>query len=378
MPNERPAERRSAESDVRLRGALAKSRLPPAPLRSRCSGVSRTPHKRYRAFIKVGRRRIYLGSWLSEHDAAVARDRASLHFRLGLPLNLPEVSGGLGPSAPPELIWTARRKKKGRSNTSRFFGVVWDAAHAHARWAVFIRGARKHQLRVAAFDHEEDAAVARDRVVLWAFDRDGLLLNFPERKLRPASIDEIRERARRLLKRKATSRFIGVHLQVHGAPPRRKAWGASLRCARTGTRSLLRLGHWPTEVEAALAYDRAVLHYVGGDARLNLPARARGLGPADARSIREAARRRYKSQTTSQYRGVCREAPRGGKWVSRIRCKGVDHFLGVFETEEEAARAYDEAAVRLVGRLAKLNFELRISRKALPALTSKRSKARAA
>jgi hypothetical protein len=45
-----------------------------------------------------------------------------------------------------------------------------------------------------------------------------------------------------------------------------------------------------------------------------------------------------------------------GKWKAHIGVNDKDLHLGYFKTEEEAARAYDEAAMKEFGDRAKLNF----------------------
>ena len=57
----------------------------------------------------------------------------------------------------------------------------------------------------------------------------------------------------------------------------------------------------------------------------------------------------------SQYKGV-RWETRRNKWVAEITCKGKRYYLGYFDDEIEAAKAYDRKARELFGPFARLNF----------------------
>jgi hypothetical protein len=59
--------------------------------------------------------------------------------------------------------------------------------------------------------------------------------------------------------------------------------------------------------------------------------------------------------STSKHKGVCWHK-RDEKWMASIRNNGPPLFLGYFADEIMAARAYDEAAKKLHGEFACLNF----------------------
>lgn len=64
--------------------------------------------------------------------------------------------------------------------------------------------------------------------------------------------------------------------------------------------------------------------------------------------------RRGHADRESKHKSVCRD---GKKWRALIMAFGKNHHIGLFSTEEEAARACDAKAKELHGEFAYLNFK---------------------
>jgi hypothetical protein len=102
-------------------------------------------------------------------------------------------------------------------------------------------------------------------------------------------------------------------------------------------------GEWPKDV----------IDHENGDERNNW------IGNLRQATIGENLCNRRAVEGTVPYRGVYFNVQRG-KFAAQIKKDKKWHWLGLFDTAEDAAEAYDKAAVRLHGKFAATNKQLKL------------------
>eukprot|EP00884_Botryococcus_braunii_P009510 jgi/Botrbrau1/18560/Bobra.0367s0009.2 len=279
-----------------------------------------------------------------------------------------------GPEGRDRVWWPGPGKR-----SSRFKGVSWS--DSSNKWRAQCWNGSKVQY-IGYYESEEDAARAYDTAILQL--RGPLMqTNFPATNYESRTnadgqgegevenpqghIGGTGSPGGRSGIQRGTSKYKGVSWSERSHKWRAQLWHDN---------KVRHLGFYDDEVEAAKAYDRAVVELRGTSAQTNFPIAGAGgarplishatvtpsqsaggtpvpttEGPISPPRVRGSPN----AKGSSPYRGV-RWHERNTKWEARIFDGQKQISLGYYDTEEAAAKAYDVRALRLRGPNTQVNF----------------------
>lgn len=205
-------------------------------------------------------------------------------------------------------------KSKPINSTSKYYGVSNDKN----RWKTSImKNGKKYY--IGSFADEISAAIAYNNKAKELYGENANLNIIDDNAEYIPNITRSLEQ---------TSDYLGVSKA-------NKKWSARIK--KDGIS--YNLGYYVQENDAAKAYNIKAIEFYGDEAVLNLIDESKYIIIINTKS--------------SKYQGVSKS---GNKWSSRIRKEGVKYHLGTYDTEAEAAEAYNEKAEELYGEFAKLNI----------------------
>ncbi|KAG1667901.1 hypothetical protein FOA52_013662 [Chlamydomonas sp. UWO 241] len=272
-----------------------------------------------------------IGRYTSEEHAARAYDCAAVQVRgPGAKRNFPgEVIS--------ELPVSKGEKRRGRSS-SRYIGVCWNKSRS--AWDVQLLGVdpkTKRKQHIGHYAFEDDAARAYDCAAVLAHG-PGAKRNFPGEVVSelPVTMGEAR-------KERNSSCFVGVYWVKASSSWKARLWDPETKRER-------HIGYYASEDDAARAYDCAAVLAHGPGAKRNFPGEVIGELPVSMGEER-------KERSSSRYVGVSWNKSSSSwqvqLWDSQTKRK---QHIGCCASEDNAARAYDCAAVLAHGPGAKRNF----------------------
>ncbi|KAG1673236.1 hypothetical protein FOA52_013116 [Chlamydomonas sp. UWO 241] len=192
-------------------------------------------------------RRQYLGSFVSEADAARAYDHATVRAHgPGVQRNFP--------GEPLPAVCEEPRQQRG---SSRYLGVSWDKCGSAWRVCVYDGQTRRPQ-NVGRYASEEDAARAYDFAAVQQRGK-GTERNFPGE-----DISELPVAVERRKQPRGSSCFLGVSWDKFHSAWHASMWDQQTKCSQ-------HIGRYASKEDAARAYDFAVVQARGPGTERNFP-----------------------------------------------------------------------------------------------------------
>ena len=214
---------------------------------------------------------------------------------------------------------------------SKYKGVIWSKKDG--LWSSVIVADGK-QFWHGLYTTQREAAIAYNEAAVQRFGEFAFLNKIPD------TPDPDDQPVVRKVKSGQASGYKGV--VCNGI-----TWGAHFGYNKT----TYHIGYFPTAEQAAKAYDAAVMKYIGPKGKFNFPESINELPDIDLPILIDATS--DKRQRKSTFRGVTLHVD--GRWVMRIFYQGK-RIHEYYDSEIDAAKAYDKYAKLKGGKVIYLNF----------------------
>jgi len=314
--------------------------------------------------------RIFGGNFDSEADAALVYDKIAYDLKgndaiLNFP-NMPIAERNekyeliinknkLAQATRASQSLQGKVRKNKNTTTSKYIGVYFGKGPFVFPWIAGIKG-----INLGNYRDEEDAAIIYDFKAVELYGQNANR-NFPQIPLNELKekYKNIIDKQRELRNQNNTSKYLGVSFQNTKIA---KPW--RVHFVINGKQHYL--GAFTNQEDAAIVYDKRVFDTLGNKRELNFPNLSteernrkyetimQNVEPGfkiTSKAIQGKLKKNIKK--TSKYVGVCLWR---SLWRATIFKNRKQYHIGIFEDEEEAARAYDKMALQFYGEKAKLNF----------------------
>ncbi|KAG1660887.1 hypothetical protein FOA52_015929 [Chlamydomonas sp. UWO 241] len=240
--------------------------------------------------------------------------------------------GGVPPESDPD--WEGAAREGPRKQSSRFVGVQWNKAKSFWRASLYDPQTKRERY-IGAYATEEDAARAYDFAAVQARG-PGAERNFTREANSEPPVSKGVEQ-----KQRSSSQYIGVHKS--GSSWLSRLWDPLTKRQRF-------IGSYATEEDAARAYDCVAVQANGRGTKRNFPGEDISEPP-----VTKGAEQ--KERSSSRYFGVTWHKA-NASWVAQLYDAQTKRkqYIGIYASEEDAARAHDFAAVQALGPGAERNF----------------------